>query len=497
MARPAAQARLAIRDRRVRLMAAALARARPRLVADLDVRVVDGAAIAIARGTGVACDLAADDVQALSLIDGQRPIDDLLPAAMALQPPLRPAACLGLLRRLHACGLLQGLDPAAAAELVGQDAGGEGRLASLGRWHRWLRLGVTLPGPLRWPSALGLSGGTARILAAVGVSATLVLVGILVATERADAAFDLFGSFALVERSLAIYVAALTAASLRGLLRAAAVAKTGEPARLWIGFTAGVLHVDVDDRARGWLPMPQRLGLYLAGVAGLALPAAAGLTMAWLAADVPDAEPLRLLGAVATTLLLVNLAPYGRGDGWNLAGAWSRVPDLRRRAAAWMLRRSLRNLWSRSSGMTHVERTALLLASSWLAHGIAASWLLMDHLLPSVLQAVTTLARIGDESLLRWSIAMTLAAGLLAMVLLLVIGLGLIFVGAATQLVRRPEPRPTETRRVADVTDEILDAMSAVPFLAALPRDELTTVVAGTRRERWPAGAAIVRQGDI
>lgn len=493
-----------------RVMPTALQRATPRLVSGVFVRSVDGTppdgagadaradagAVAVEPRTGAACDLAPDEVAAIALIDGQRSVEALLRAALALTPPLRPAACIGMLRHLHACGLVTGLGPEAAAELSGDQRGESGGWRFVRRWHRWLRLGLTLPPPLRWPSALGLRASVAAPAAAVGVVATLALVAALVASGAAERTFDLFAAASLVERSVAIYLMAAVAASIRGLLRAALLAGAGEPARLWLGATAGLLHLDVDDRARAWLPLAQRVALYQAGVAGLALPAATGLAASWLVPQHPDLEPLRVLGVVACTLLLVDLAPYGRGDGWNLAGAWSRVPDLRRRAAAWMLRRSLRNLWSRTEAMSHVERTALLLASAWLAHGIATSWLLMDHLLPSVLRAVATLARVGDASMLRWAIAMTLAAGLLAIVLLLVVGLGVVFVGAATQLMRRREPRPVEARRVADVTDEILDAMSAVPFLAALPRDELTTVVAGTRRERWPAGGAIVHQGD-
>ena len=478
-------------------MRAALLLARPRLATDLAVRLVDGAAVALSSGSGAACDLRQDEIAAIPLMDGQRPVEAALQEAMALTPPLRPAAFVGLLRRLDACGLIDGLDADARDELVGQQSGDDTRFAALRRWQRWLRVGVPLPSAMRWPAALGLPPQTSRGAAALGVGATGLLVAALAALGSLETTLDLFASGALVERSVAVYLAAAVAASLRGVARAAALGASGEPAPLWVGMTAGLLHLDVDDRSRAWLPLPQRLGFYLAGIGGLAVPAALGLTTSLLAPEVPALEPLRLCGVVAMMLLLVDLAPYGRGDGWNLAGAWSRVPDLRRRAAAWMLRRSLRNLWSGGEGTSHVERTALWLASAWLIHGILTTWLLTEHLLPSVLEAVATLARTGDDSPLRWAIAMTLATGLLAVVLLLVVGLGVVFAGAVSQLLRQREPRPAETRRVADVTDEILDAMSAVPFLAALPRDELATVVAGMRRERWPAGAAIVRQGDV
>lgn len=472
----------------------ALAAVHPHLHAGADVRA-HGDHLALVSADGRrACDLVPEEQPLLALIDGNRDIRTLAREALALEPPLRPAATLGLLRRLYETGLLEGVNDNAGREL--------GAVNRTQGFVAWLRAAtavrVALPAWLGAPlRPLGFSATAAARLAGVGLAGT-VLFGLgLMLTGELERALDPFAGGALELRAALLYAATAALASARGLFRLLALHGQGEAVRPAIGWTAGVVHLDIDDRARRWLPPEARGGLYLAGVAGLALPTAFGLADRLVATFVPHGLPAwaGAIVAVAPFVLALDLAPYGRGDGWQLAGVWARVPDLRRRSAAFLLRRSIRNLL-RSEPISAAERTYLLLGSAWLAHAMLAGWLLTEHLLPSALRALTRLVRDGSGDPVAWGVGAAMTVGLLVVTVALGLALLIVVGGAVAQLFGGRRATPPASVPVGEAAEDVLEAMAAVPFLASLPREALGSIVAGMRRERYRNGDAIVRQGE-
>lgn len=472
----------------------ALATAKPHLHAGVEIRGALGH-VALVSGDGDrACDLLPGEQAVLALLDGSRDLRRVAVDALALTPAVRPAATLGLLRRLYETELLEGLSETAARELGAQPPA-RGVLPLL---RRLTALRVPLPTVLGAPfAAVGFGRRAAASLAAVGLVGTALAALGLMLTGELERALDPFAGGDLRVRAGLLYLATALLASCRGVFRAAGLAGAGLEPRLALALTMGVLHLDVDDRARRWLAPEARGGLYLAGLAGLAVPTALGLLDRLVAAFVPHGLPdwLAATVAVAPFVLVLDLAPYGRGDGWNLAGVWARVPDLRRRSAAFLLRRSVRNVL-RSEPIGGAERTYLLLGTAWLGHALLSGWLLTEQLLPSTLGALRRLARGTTGDPLEWAIGVALAVGLLAVALALGIGLLVVIGSAVAQLFAGRPAAPAPSVPIGEADDDVLDAMAAVPFLANLPREELRPIVAGMRRETYRDGQAIVRQGD-
>ena len=447
-----------------------------------------------------ACDVTAAEARALPLLDGERDLRTLLRLLAAATPPLRPAATLGLLQRLLRQNLLQGLDATAAAALGSTET----RRPFLARLRGLQAL--SLPLPLAWPAALR-GPPAAAIWAGTGLLACVVATLALLPDGADRLAFGPFRGRDVAAEALLLYGAAGLLASLRGLARAMSIARAGVGSRLTLALTYGLLHLDIDDGPRRRLDRAQRIDLYLAGIAALAWPAALALLHAraqslWPAA-LPALPPLlAALASVAPYLLLANLAPYGRGDGWNLAGAGTGVADLRRRSAAFVLRRSIINL-RRGGRPSQAERTYLSLGTAWVGHGVLTIWLLTTHLLPSALNAVVALARSGDESPLRWAVAMASAGGLVALVLGLAIALCAILGGALWQVAaaqpgRQTPSAPTSAGRddALDVAAEARAALAAIPLVAGLSEPDRSALTAALRPERWHEGGVIVRQGE-
>ncbi len=489
--------------------AAALHAARPRLHPSVHVEPrADGSALVVRTQAGAArpaapggaCDVSAAEARALVLFDGERDLPTLLRDLAAKTPPLRPAAALGLLQRLLRQGLLVGIDSAVAPDL--------GSLPTRRPWLARLQglLLLRLPLPLAWPAALRGPRNMAPWAGAALLACVIATLALL--PDGADRfALDPFRSGDVAAEALLLYAAAALLASVRGVDRAMTLAHAGRSVGLTLALTYGLLHLDVDDTQRRRLGRAERIRLYLAGIAALAWPTALALAYARVQSLWPNALPqlpplLSALAVVAPYLLLTDLAPYGRGDGWNLAGAVTGVPDLRRRSAAFLLRRSIANL-RRGGRPSQAERTYLSLGTAWLGHGVLTAWLLTTHLLPSALNAVVELARSGDVSPLRWAVAMATASGLVA----LVVGLGAALcaiLGAAVWQVaagqpgqRSPPAAPAAPLGDAvDVASEARTAMAAIPLFAGLGEADRVALTAALRLERWPAGGAIVRQGE-
>ena len=297
-----------------------------------------------------------------------------------------------------------------------------------------------------------------------------------------------------------IYLAIAALLSFRGLLRgwmAASIGIAVPAAEIRVLF--GVLHLGFDDRERRAASRGQRLGLAWTGIAALA--AGTGLaTLFWLFLDEGGLGLAHAMASAGFYLLLVDATPYGRGDIWHVVGIHTAVPDLRRRSATFLIRRTLRNLL-RDETIGAVERMYLAVACGWLAHAVASLYVLAEFLVPGALRAVMETVRhpAGAEGLasVESIAAMLLTVVMLLLLLALAIGLGAVACAGVWQLAKRDQSTPpTRSERVGDGADALLDKLRRVPFLAALDDEQLAGLVAGMRRESYDAGATIVLQAE-
>ena len=149
----------------------------------------------------------------------------------------------------------------------------------------------------------------------------------------------------------------------------------------------------------------------------------------------------------------------------------------------------------RNTPVTDLEQTYLKVASAWLGHGLLSLIALVWYFMPGTLGAMQEAARLRVDGWFGASIAL-LTFVLFVIAACVVLSVLLILGGALWQLTRRKRATQAEGQRVGVEADTLVEELKKVPFLAALPADELTTVIAGMRRETHAAGAAIVEQGQ-
>ncbi len=470
---------------------AALQKAVPTLVSAVEQRRNDdGELVLVDPGGAHVMTVHKEEEPIVALIDGQRTVEALVRAGLSATPPVRAMATLALLRRLQGAHLVQGLT-SVEGHIVDR------RRSRWARFNRAIDLRVPVP-------ALGRILGVGRFLGAGTLGALpwlagLTLVAGLVATMASGRTGELLAPLDggdLPAEALWAWASLALLLSWRGLWRGLSFAALGLPLpRAALRLTLFVLYGDIDDRDRRTASREQRLRIASTGLAAMGLGAGIA-TLAWLLLA-PDDGRMRILASAAVYLVVANAAPYGRGDGFHLVGILTGIPDLRRRSTAFLLRRSLRNML-RSEPVSPLEQTYLTVASAWLGHALLSLFLLTWHLLPGTMEAVAHAARVGADLGGASGVVMALiglvAAGL---VLLLVVGLVVVLGGAALQLLRRPKSTPPrENHRIGTDAEGLTKELSKVPFLAALPDDELAAVVAGMRRERHDPGAAIVTQGE-
>lgn len=426
----------------------------------------------------------------VALIDGERSVENLVREGLSATPPVRAMVTLALLRRLQVGGLLEGLD-AVEGHLL------KGRASWSARLVRAWDVRMPLPG-LGKLLIVGRPIGSRGVLALPWLALPMLIAGLVAAgvSGRWRELLSPLDGADLPAETLAAWLAAVAIFSWRGLWRGLSFAALDLPLpNATLRIIAPFVFADIDDKDRRAASREQRLRIASAGLSALAL--GAGLAMlTWLLLDVED-HRLRLLASVAFYLTLANAAPYGRGDGFHLVGILTGIPDLRRRSTAFLLRRSLRNLM-RSEPVTPLEQTYLTVASAWLGHALLSLFLLTSYVLPGTLKAVAHAARIGAD--LGGSAGMVMAGLsllILGLAVVLLIGVGMVVGGATKQLMRRPKSTPPrQSQRVGADAESLTTELAKVPFLGALPREELATVASGMCREQHDADAAIVRQGE-
>ena len=477
---------------------AAMADLRPRLVDGLDRRKnPDGELILVGPGRRQYMTIHEGEEGVLDLLDGGRSFSTLLEDARSLPVPVRPLAVMGLVRRLFGAQMVAGLEDAQGA-LFGA---GERLPRQHGRSPARRLLDARLPVPglslliapgkpipeRSWPllqrAALAVFG--VGLFAAAGAGRLLEFL-------------DPFGGTHLEVRVPLIYLGVAALLTLRGLARGWMAASMGlrVPAgELRVLF--GVLHLGFDDRERRAATRAQRLGLAWTGIASLAL--GTGLaTLAWLFLDDGGLGFAHATAAAGFYLMLADAMPYGRGDVWHVVGIHTAVPDLRRRGATFLLRRTLRNLM-RNEPIGAIERMYLAVATGWLAH--ASLYLLSDFLVPGALRAVMETVRhpAGAEGLASPEavVALILTLVMLVILLALAVGLAVVAVAGVWQLMRNEQSTPpTRSERVGDAADDLVEELRRVPFMAALDDEGLAGLVAGMRHETHDDAAIIVQQGE-
>jgi|GEM_PF-2158338 len=471
----------------------------PSLVDKLDRhRNTDGELILFGPKSGSYLTVGDDEAGALDLIDGKRSLNAIVRDAIKLETALRPMATLSLIRRLHNAGLVVGMSEAAATLFPDDRPSMAGKLVRVGRTIATIKIPLPLLGA---PLAFGRSIPRTlwRPLSRMG----LVLFALAIAgTTISGHLFDLLDPFRgdrVIDRTVGLYVSAALLLSTRDLVRGLAFTSLGmRPPQAVVAILCGVAHLGIDDRQRRSASSGERRLLAWAGISVLGVISAAAI-LAWLI-EANDNTWLRALASTGLYLFVFNMAPYGRGDAWHLIGIRTRIPDFTRRAAVYLLRRSIKNLL-RSESIRRAEQTYIFLGIAWLAHWILSLWLVSGYLLPGALNALSSLARdqTGSHGLDHFSgaLAVIIAGVLLATIALLGLGLLAVIVSAVIQMLK-PErsSAPKHVERIGDGAHELVEEMRRVPFLGALPDDELADLIAGMRRERFVNGNFVVRQGE-
>ncbi|MDP6945187.1 MAG: hypothetical protein QF464_13650, partial [Myxococcota bacterium] len=321
--------------------------------------------------------LRASEEPILDLMGPESSLDDVVRAGLTLTPPIRPMAALGVLRRLYREGLLEGL------ERTGERLFGKGeqthpitralkRLADI-------RLQATALSVIASPGAV-LPAGLWRPLFWLGTIGLVTALGFAAFQDRLALVVGLFPrSSPPLTLVTSLYVVAACVLSFRGLFRGLAMRSLGVPVfAAGLRISWGIVHIDVDDRERRAAHRQGRLGVALAGLTPLLLLAAAA---AWSAATTGNLAS-RLISAVSIVALILNLTPYARTDGREVAGILSLIPHLRRRSWSYLKRHAFEV--RRKTPERAQDATFSRTATAWIAHGAALVYLVGGHWMPGL-----------------------------------------------------------------------------------------------------------------
>ena len=289
------------------------------------------------------------EVPLLRLLDGSGDLAAIVQRAGALTPRHGPLDVLALLVRLQESGLLEG-------------------------WHR-VPLTSRLRAEARLPAlAIPLYLGRYLPRALPGLMVLLsaaALLGVLLWAWSRHALPALWTPFDSSQPTWwvlgRLWLAAAGLVSLRSLARGLVLARAGHTAsEVWLRAQRGLLWIGLRERLSTAVTRAERLRLAWAGLGTCACIAALGGGV-WLSTH---AEWARQIAGVALWALLYDSAPYLLDtDGEELVSLAARVPSLRRRARAWLMRRALRNLLDQKH-ITPVERAYLWVATVWLVQRI-------------------------------------------------------------------------------------------------------------------------------
>lgn len=439
-------------------------------------------------------DVGEAEVPALAWLDGETGLDVIVARGLELSPPLGPLGIVDLLRRLHRAGLLEGMTPD-QLRLVGATATRPSRLARLAD----LRLFTPALAPLAAPGRLLPRAALPALhLAAF---ATL-MVSWLVASHEGllRALISPVGAAASSLREIAlVYLALALCLSARALAQAWTLRAAGSAIHSGgLRLTLAVAHLGLDLRERRAASAHTRLHVALSGLSALALTSgAAGL--AFLAARAPFA---RILAATASILLLIDLAPYLRTDGRSIAGITARIPDLRRRAMAFLLRRVGDDLLSRRA-LGAPERRYLTLAVLALLHILLVFGLLLAVWVPdSVRQGTRSLVRVLSPAApvdVDAVLGVALAATLTFLVLAVLLALVALMTRWLWQLLRPPPHAAVPEAVPADAADRraFLASHASSVLFADLEPSARDALAAALNRREFAPGQVLATAGAL
>lgn len=457
----------------------------------------DGKIVLCGDGPTAYTDVDPDEEPLLELLDGHHTPEDMVRGAMHLDPPLRPVQVLSLLRRLHRADMLLSVSPETARALWSEGGRARSRLSALARRVGQIRLPLPFGSLLFAPGAI-LGAAAWKGWRALGGALVLSALIATLIFDQAGLSFDPFvgnpGSALVV---LMVFVAAMGTLSLRGLARGLAMTGLGlgRPPAV-VAITLGIPHLDCDDRERRAADAPERALLFWTGLATLAAVAGAA---AWIDLLSPSVVA-QCVAAVASVLLLADLAPYARTDSAHLIGIAAGIPSLGARSASYLLRRAVQNL-ARSEPISRTERIYLAIATAWLSHAFVAFFALSGSLVPGALIVIPRaieLASQGPAALLLSTVGLIIGLSLLLAFLGLIGAALWAIVGTVLSMITAPRPpaRPTGSQVGDARARELLAEMRQLPFLADVSEDLLVGVIGAMTTEDHGAGAVIIRQGD-
>jgi CRP-like cAMP-binding protein len=427
----------------------------------------------------------------LELMGGESSLDDVVRAGMALTPPLRPMAVLGCLRRLYREDMLDGLERTGARLFGSQPTGSP--LAALLRRSTNLRLNIPGLQALSSPGAV-LPTAIWTPLFWLGVVATVSALVFAGVQGRLQLVLGLFPRSAPALTLVTyLYVLACCVLSFRGLLRGLALRSNGIAVYgAGLRVVWGIAHFDIDDRERRAAHRDGRLAAALAGLTPLFLAAGAG---AWLAATTGNLAS-RLVSAVSIAALIINLAPYARTDGREVAGILSLMPHLRRRSWSYLKKHAFQV--RRKTPENTQDMTFSWAATAWIAHGLIVVYLLGGHWMAGLSHLfIEILSGRGTEHAPPWLMAIGGAVGVVLVLILAVLVLW--FVTLALTFLGHLAPSKTSATRgqqLGDEAAEFIDAVRGIPFLSTMPDDAISRLASQLKRETYRPGEAIIRQGE-
>ena len=427
----------------------------------------------------------------LTLMGAERSLDDVVREGLAQTPPMRPMALLGVLRRLYREGMLEGLDNT-GSRLFGQ-SNPTPPLARLLRRITDLRINIPGAQLLALPG-LAIPSMTWKPLFWLGVCLTIGALAWGAFQGRLQLALGLFPRSAPALTLVTyLYVITATVLSFRGLLRGWAMRSNGIAVyAAGIRVLWGMVHFDVDDRERRAAHRDGRFAVALAGLTPLLLSAGIGAIIAVTTGNIAS----RLISAVSIAALIINLAPYARTDGREIAGILSLMPHLRRRAWSYLKRHAFEV--RRKTPENAQDMTFSWAATAWIAHTAAIVYLAGGHWMAGLSNLfIEILSGRGSAHAPTWLKMVGVAAGVLLVLFLAVMVLW--FVVLLLTFLRHLTPSTTSAKRgrvLGEEAAQFVDAVRGIPFLSDLPEEALKRLAEQLKRERYKAGEAIIRQGE-
>ncbi len=415
--------------------------ARPALSPTARLRVrSDGSGGVYDPATGAALEVAPDQARLLALLDGQRTVGALMEAHYAAHRSMPLGALDDLLTKLAATGALAG-------STAGRRRGGT--------WlTRWLA-----PRTL-WRQAVPGLGVVALL-----VAAALPALAFFVPTPAALSAMDV----------VLAGVGAAWAHSARRWFQAAVLPALGVPvSHLELGHTGGVPWLGPDVGALALLDRPRRALALLAGLAGLGVAVLVAATLS------------RGLAFGASAVAVVELCPFAPTLAGRLLATWAGKADLQEHARAYVDRRLLARVTSRSTfdGEISLMWTSLL-SLAWLG------WVVRLLFTRGAVTALRLLAvGVEEEGLPR--LLLFAGAGILAISLPL--SLVALFGAVARAVLALKPPQAAQAGTAASGSGAQAN-LAQVPLFARLPEAERDAVTKAGERLTFPAGATLVAQG--